>query len=45
MSVFTLLHYYCTVQYLQIKMYDIYEGEHHLHLVLELVTGGELFDR
>ncbi|XP_065898472.1 calcium/calmodulin-dependent protein kinase type IV-like [Dysidea avara] len=28
-----------------IKMHDIYEGTNHLHLVLELVTGGELFDR
>ena len=26
-------------------MYDVYEGANHIHLVLELVTGGELFDR
>ena len=26
-------------------MYDVYESANHIHLVLELVTGGELFDR
>ncbi|KAG6622787.1 CAMK/CDPK protein kinase [Phytophthora cinnamomi] len=28
-----------------IKFYDAYEGNRHLHLVTELCTGGELFDR
>ncbi|EEY59682.1 protein kinase, putative [Phytophthora infestans T30-4] len=28
-----------------IKLYDVCEGNRHLHLVTELCTGGELFDR
>uniref|UniRef100_K3WYN0 Protein kinase domain-containing protein n=1 Tax=Globisporangium ultimum (strain ATCC 200006 / CBS 805.95 / DAOM BR144) TaxID=431595 RepID=K3WYN0_GLOUD len=28
-----------------IKLYDVFEGNRHLHLVTELCTGGELFDR
>ncbi|KAJ0402657.1 hypothetical protein P43SY_007522 [Pythium insidiosum] len=28
-----------------IKLYDVFEGQRHLHLVTELCTGGELFDR
>lgn len=28
-----------------IKLYDVFEGTRHLHLVQELCTGGELFDR
>ncbi|CAI5730401.1 unnamed protein product [Hyaloperonospora brassicae] len=28
-----------------IKLYDVCEGHRHLHLVTELCTGGELFDR
>jgi serine/threonine protein kinase len=28
-----------------LKLYDVYESKKHLHLVLELVTGGELFDQ
>lgn len=28
-----------------IKMYEVYEGEFHIYIVLELLKGGELFDR
>lgn len=28
-----------------IKLYEVYEGEYHVYLVLELLKGGELFDR
>ncbi|KAF2076286.1 hypothetical protein CYY_002401 [Polysphondylium violaceum] len=28
-----------------LKLYEVYETSRHLHLVLELVTGGELFDK
>lgn len=28
-----------------IKMYEVYEGEYHIYIVLELLKGGELFDR
>lgn len=28
-----------------IKMYEVYEGDYHIYLVLELLKGGELFDR
>ncbi|TMW66403.1 hypothetical protein Poli38472_004168 [Pythium oligandrum] len=28
-----------------IKLFDVFEGQRHLHLVTELCTGGELFDR
>ncbi|KAK5584737.1 hypothetical protein RB653_006354 [Dictyostelium firmibasis] len=28
-----------------LKLYEVYETTKHLHLVLELVTGGELFDK
>ncbi len=28
-----------------IKLYEVYEGEFHIYLVLELLKGGELFDR
>jgi serine/threonine protein kinase len=28
-----------------IKMYEVYESERNIHLVLELLTGGELFDK
>ena len=28
-----------------IKLYEVYEGEHHIYLVMELLRGGELFDR
>lgn len=28
-----------------LKLYDVFESQKHLHLVLELVTGGELFDQ
>ncbi len=28
-----------------IRLYNIYESEHHIYLVLELLNGGELFDR
>ena len=28
-----------------IKLYEVYEGEFHVYLVLELLKGGELFDR
>eukprot|EP01133_Synstelium_polycarpum_P014986 gene14986-17722_t len=28
-----------------LKLYEVYETKRHLHLVLELVTGGELFDK
>ena len=28
-----------------IKLYDVYESSHHVYMVLELVSGGELFDR
>lgn len=28
-----------------IKLYDVYEDERFIHLVTELCTGGELFDR
>lgn len=28
-----------------IKMYEVYEGEFHVYLVLEVLKGGELFDR
>ena len=28
-----------------IKLHEVYEGEHHIYLVLELLKGGELFDR
>jgi len=28
-----------------LKLYDVYETKKHLYLVLELVTGGELFDK
>ena len=26
-----------------IKLYEVYEGKSHLYLVMELLTGGELF--
>lgn len=28
-----------------IKLYEVYEGEYHIYLVMELLNGGELFDR
>ncbi|KNC49463.1 CAMK/CAMK1 protein kinase [Thecamonas trahens ATCC 50062] len=28
-----------------VKMYDCYESKHHIYMVLELCTGGELFDQ
>ena len=28
-----------------IKLYEVYEGQYHIYLVLELIKGGELFDR
>lgn len=28
-----------------IKLYEVYEGDFHIYLVLELLNGGELFDR
>ena len=28
-----------------IKLNEVYEGENHIYLVMELLTGGELFDR
>lgn len=28
-----------------IKMYEVYEGEFHIYMVLEFLNGGELFDR
>ena len=28
-----------------IRLHEVYEDEHHLHIVTELCTGGELFDR
>lgn len=28
-----------------IKLYEVYEGDYHIYLVLELLKGGELFDR
>lgn len=28
-----------------IKMNEVYEGEFHIYIVLELLKGGELFDR
>ena len=28
-----------------IKLYEVYEGQYHIYLVLELLKGGELFDR
>ena len=28
-----------------LKLYEVYEGEYHIYLVLELLKGGELFDR
>lgn len=28
-----------------IKLYEVYEGEYHIYLVMELLKGGELFDR
>ena len=28
-----------------IKMYEIYEGHKHFYIVLELLTGGELFKK
>ena len=30
---------------LKIKLYEIFETPTHIHMVLELVTGGELFER
>ena len=30
---------------MQIKLKEIFESQSHLFLILELVTGGELFDR
>lgn len=27
-----------------IKLYEIYEGQHHIYLVMDLLKGGELFD-
>lgn len=26
------------------KLYEIYEGQHHIYLVMELLKGGELFE-
>lgn len=28
-----------------IKLYEVYEAEKHVHLVMELLEGGELFNR
>jgi len=28
-----------------IKLHEVYEGEQHIYLVLDLLKGGELFDR
>jgi len=28
-----------------IKLYEVYEGEYHIYLVMDLLSGGELFDR
>ena len=28
-----------------LKLYEVYEGDYHIYLVLELLKGGELFDR
>ncbi len=28
-----------------IKLYEIYESDNHVNLILELLKGGELFDR
>jgi serine/threonine protein kinase len=28
-----------------IKMYEVYESDKFIHMVLELLTGGELFDK
>lgn len=28
-----------------INLYEVYEGEFHVYLVLDLLTGGELFDK
>jgi serine/threonine protein kinase len=28
-----------------IKLYEVFEGEYHIYLVIELLEGGELFDR
>lgn len=28
-----------------IKLYEVYEGQFHIYLVMDLLKGGELFDR
>ena len=28
-----------------IKLYEVYESDNHVNLILELLKGGELFDR
>ena len=28
-----------------VKLYEVYDGKNKFHMVLELMTGGELFDR
>lgn len=28
-----------------ISLYEVYEGEQHIYLVMDLLSGGELFDR
>ena len=27
-----------------IRLYEVYEGQHHVYLVMDLLKGGELFD-